>query len=196
MEPVEAVGEVVEQRALGLDQVRRTPCQALGVVAGVGVRALGEEDLDLGARAACAPLAAANAAAATSSALKPAWAARRSISDTIPASASAPRRWAVRSATTCAGAVATRDVAGVGQAPVDRADRVRVDSQGGAQLADGREPRSGLQPAGVDLVGELPVDLGRDRDVGVPLDIEVAVGAGAVRSVVSEWPKVPVDIVR
>ena len=44
-------------------------------------------------------VAAANVAAATSSAVNPAWAARRSISETMPASASAPRRWGGRSAT-------------------------------------------------------------------------------------------------
>ena len=78
-----------------------------------------------------------------------------------------------------AGAVSTRDVAGVGQTSIDRADRVGVHSQGRTELADGRQARAGQQPTGVDLVGELPVDLGRDRDVGIALDIERAAGRPA-----------------
>ena len=87
----------------------------------------------------------------------------------------APDRRAVHDA--CPGAVATDDVAGVGQAAIDRADRVGVDSQHGAELPHRREARAGLEAAGLDLVGELPVDLGADRDVGVALDIEL-VAAG------------------
>ena len=75
-----------------------------------------------------------------------------------------------------AGAVATRDVARVGQPSVDGADRVGVHSQCGTQLSHGRQPGAGQQPTGVDLVGELPVDLGRDRDVGIALDVELPGG--------------------
>ena len=39
----------------------------------------------------------------------------------------------------------------------------------------------GQESAGIDLVGDLPVDLGRDRDVRIALDIEV-VGASRIRS--------------
>ena len=46
VEALEPVGQVVEQRALGLDQPGELVDQPLGVVAGVGVRALGEEDPD------------------------------------------------------------------------------------------------------------------------------------------------------
>ena len=44
VEPVEPLGHVVDERALDLDQARERVDQALGVVAGVGARALGEED--------------------------------------------------------------------------------------------------------------------------------------------------------
>ena len=77
-----------------------------------------------------------------------------------------------------AGAVAAHDVAVVGQSPVDRPDGVRVDAQGCSELADRGETLARLQPAGFDLVGELPVDLGRDRDVGITLDVETPLAAG------------------
>ena len=75
-----------------------------------------------------------------------------------------------------AGPVAARDVAGIGQPLVDRPDRVRVDPEGGPELADRGKPGTGQQPSGVDLVGDLPVDLGRDRDVRIALDVEVSGG--------------------
>ena len=50
MEPLEPLGQVVEQRALGLDEPRELVDQPLGVVAGVGVRAFGEEHPDEGSR--------------------------------------------------------------------------------------------------------------------------------------------------
>ena len=112
----------------------KAPVEPLCVVARVGVRALGEEDLDERARVASARVAAAKAAEATSSAVKPASAPRRIISATMPARASAPRFCGGRSATWVPGAVATRDVAGVGQTTIDRADRVGVHSEGGTQL--------------------------------------------------------------
>jgi hypothetical protein len=68
------------------------------------------------------------------------------------------------------------DVSGFGQPTVDRPERVGVDAEGGAQLADRRKAGSGKEPAGIDLVGQLPVDLGRDRDVGIASDIQVATG--------------------
>ena len=73
-----------------------------------------------------------------------------------------------------AGAVAARDVTTIRQAAVHGPDRVRVDAQRGAELADRWESRSGQEAARVDLVGELPEDLGGDRDVGVALDVEAA----------------------
>jgi hypothetical protein len=51
VEPVEPIGQVVEQRALDLDPAVERDAEPLGVVAGVGVRALGEQDLDERARA-------------------------------------------------------------------------------------------------------------------------------------------------
>ncbi len=71
-------------------------------------------------------------------------------------------------------AVAAQHVAVVREASVDRADRVRVDAQRSAELAHRREARARLETAGLDLVGELPVDLGRDRDIRVALDVQVA----------------------
>ncbi len=80
-----------------------------------------------------------------------------------------------------AGPLAAHDVAGLGQAPVDRPDRVRVDAQDGAQLADGRQAGAGVEPPGVDLVGQLPVELGRDRDVRIAGDVEAAGRGRATR---------------
>ena len=73
----------------------------------------------------------------------------------------------------CPGPVPPDDVARVGEPAVDRADGVRVDAQRRAELADRRQARPGLEAAGLDLVGELPVDLGRDGDVGAALDVEL-----------------------
>jgi len=77
-----------------------------------------------------------------------------------------------------AGAVSTGDVAGIGQTSVDRPDRVGVHSEGGAELPDWGEATAGQEPARVDLVGELPVDLRRDRDVRVSLDVELSARRG------------------
>ena len=49
VEPIEPLRQVVEERALHLDPAVECLVQALGVVAGVGIRALGEQDLDEGA---------------------------------------------------------------------------------------------------------------------------------------------------
>ena len=123
-------------------------------------------------------VAAVNVAWATSSGVKPSWAARRSVSATMPGERvrAATDRRPVHDA--CPGAVATDDVPGVGQAAIDRAHRVGVDSEHGAELAHRREARAGLQASGLDLVGELPVDLGADRDVRVPLDVELVLADG------------------
>jgi hypothetical protein len=73
--------------------------------------------------------------------------------------------------------VTTGDVARVGQTSIDRPDGVGVHSESGTKLTDGLEPRTRQEPAGVDLVGQLPVDLGRDGNVRVTLDIERAAHA-------------------
>ena len=46
VELVEALRDVIDERALGLDHAREGVDQPLGVVARVGARALGEEDAD------------------------------------------------------------------------------------------------------------------------------------------------------
>ena len=125
--------------------------------------------------------AAVNVAWATSSGVKPSWAARRSVSATMPARASdpAPHRRAIHDP--CPGAVAADDVARVGEAAIDRPDGVGVHPQRGPELSHGRETGAGLEAPGLDLVGELPVDLGADRDVGVALDVELVAACGAAR---------------
>ena len=54
VEALEALGQVVEERAFGLDETGEFVDQPLRVVAGVGVGALGEQHADERARAACA----------------------------------------------------------------------------------------------------------------------------------------------
>src|SRR5262249_50275307 len=68
--------------------------------------------------------------------------------------------------------VAACDVAVVREAAIDGPDRVRVHPEGRTELAHGREALTGLEAAGIDLVRQLPVDLGRDRDVRIALDID------------------------
>ena len=175
MEPVEALGQVVEERALGLDHARERVDQALGVVAGVGVRALGEQDPDERP----GPLALRGGGERRGRDLvggEPGVGRAAQHLGDDPGERLGAAALGRPVGDVGAGAVAARDVAGVGQAPVDRPDGVRVDAQGRPELADRRQPRAGQQPAGVDLVGELPVDLGRDRDVGVALDVEAAAG--------------------
>jgi hypothetical protein len=78
---------------LGLDHAGNGVDEALRVVAGIGVRAFGEEDADEWP----GPLALRGSGERRGGdlvAVKPAWEARRSSSATIPASASLPRRWA------------------------------------------------------------------------------------------------------
>ena len=175
VEALEPLGQVVEERALGLDQPGELVDEPLGIEAGVGVRAFGEQHPDersrslafrgggeggrgqLVGREAGVGRAAEHLGHDPGQRLgaTPLW---RAIGDVGP------------------GTVATHDVAGVGQTSIDRADGVGVHSQCRTKLAHGRQPRAGQQPARVDLVGELPEDLGRDRDVGVALDIERATG--------------------
>ena len=158
VEAVEPVGQVVDERALGLDHLGERVDQALGVVAGVGAGALGEQDPDQRPRVL---------------ALRGGGEGRgRDLVGGEPGVGGASehlgddpgqglRAAALRRAVgdVGAGPVAARDVAGVGQAAVDGPDRVRIDAQGGAQLADRGQPGAGQQPPGIDLVAELPVDL-------------------------------------
>ena len=124
MEPVEPLGQVVDERALGLDHAGERVDEALGVVAGVGAGAFGEQDPD--ERSGTLPLrrggerrgrdliggepgvrrAAQHLGDDPGEGFRAA-ALRRPIGD-------------VR-----AGAVAARDVARVGQTAVDGPDRVR-----------------------------------------------------------------------
>ena len=161
------------QRALGFDQPGERVDQALGVVAGVGVGALGEEDADERSRA----LALGGGSEGRGGDLVGGEAGVGGAAQHLGDDAGQRlRAAALRRAVgdMGAGAVAARDVAGVGQPAVDRPDRVGVDSERGAQLPDRREPRARQQPSGIDLVGELPEDLGGDRDVRVAFDIEAA----------------------
>ena len=85
----------------------------------------------------------------------------------------------------CPGPMSTHDVAGIGQTLVDRADGVGVHSQCGTELPDRRQSITGLETARVDLVGDLPVDLGGDRDARVALNVQVAgTTAGRYRGIV------------
>ena len=175
MEAVEAIGQVVEQRALGLDHPGEGVHQPLGVVAGVGARALGEEDVDERARALalgrggerrCRQLVGGETGVRG--------ATKHLGDDARKGLVAASLRRPVRDMR--ARAVTARDVPGIGQPSVDGPDRVRVDAQRGAELADRGEARAREQPTGIDLVGQLPVDLGRDRDVRIALDVERAPG--------------------
>ena len=184
VEPVQPVREVVEQRALDLDPAVEGLVQPLGVVARVGVRALREEHLDQRAR----PLPFRRRGKGS----------RRDLVGRESGLGSAPDhlgddpgevlraallRRPVRDMR--ARPVSTRDVAAIGQPSVDRADRVGVHSQSGTKLTHRGEPRTREEPAGIDLVGELPVDLGRNRHVRIALDVELAgrVGRGRGRVV-------------
>ena len=176
VELVETLGQVVDQRALGFDHAGERVDQPLGVVAGVGAGAFGEEDPDEGSRSLAfgrrgegrrgdlvggetgvrsAPQQLGDDACQCLAAAT----LRRSIGDVGP------------------GPVPARDVPAVRQPAVDRPDRVRVDAQRGAELTDRRQAGAGQQPSRIDLVGELPEDLGRDRDVRVALDVEAAPGS-------------------
>ena len=173
MEPVEPVGQVVEQRALDLDDTRELVDQPLGVVAGVGVRALGEEDADERSR----PLALGGGGEGGGGELVGREPGVRRPSQHLgddPGEGLGAASLGRAVGDVGPGAVATSDVPRVGQPSIDRADGVGVYSKCRSQLADGRQTRARQEPARVDLVGELPVDLGRDRDVRITLDIERA----------------------
>ena len=135
MEPVEPIGQVVEQRALGLDHAGEGIDEPLGVVAGVGVRALGEQDVDERTRA-LALGRGRERRAASSSAVKPACgrATKHLGDDARQGLGAASLRRPIGDVR--AGAVTARDVPGIGQPSVDGPDRVRIDAQRGAELAD------------------------------------------------------------
>ncbi len=173
MEALEPIGQVVEQRALDLDLTWEGVVEARGVIARVGVRALGEEDVD--ERAGALPLGGCREGCRRDLVRGEARlrrAAQHLGDDPGEGFRAATLRWTVRDV--CPGSVATRDVTGIGQPSVDRADRVGVHSERSAELPDRGEASTGQEPTGVDLVGELPEDLGRNRDVRVALDVEVA----------------------
>ena len=172
MEPVEAFRQVIEQRALDLDDVREFGREPLRVVAGIGAGALREKHPHVRARA--LPLGCSGERG------------RRNLIGGEAGVGCAPEHLGdepgKRFGTTPLGrpighvrpgAVAARDIAGIGQPSVDRPNGVRVDAQGGTQFADREQSRAGQQPAGVDLVRELPVDLGRNRDVRAALDVQI-----------------------
>ncbi len=71
-------------------------------------------------------------------------------------------------------ALARHHVARLSQPLVDRPDGVRVDVEDRAQLAHRRESRARVEPARVDLVRQLPVELGGDRDIRIPGDVQRA----------------------
>ena len=175
VEALEPLVDLLEERALGVDRPREGLGDPLGVVAGVGLRAFGEQDLD--ERAGALPLGGRGERRRRDLVRGEAGGGRPTehlVDDPGQRLGTAPLGWPVGDVG--ARAVPARDVAGVGQALVDGPDRVRVDPERGAELADRRQAGAGEQPTGVDLVGDLPVDLGRDRDVRVTLDIEVAGG--------------------
>ncbi len=127
-------------------------------------------------------VAAVNVAWATSSGVNPSAAARRSVSATMPGQGvrTAAHRRPVHDAR--AGAVPPDDVPRVRQAAVHGAHRVGVHAQRGAELPDRGQARAGLHAPGLDLVGELPVDLGGDRHVRIALDVQlVTAGPGPGR---------------
>jgi hypothetical protein len=185
MEPLEPVWEVVEEGAFGLDQVGKRVAQPLCVIAGVGVRAFGEEDLDL--LPGSLPLARGGEGRRRDL-------VGREAGDGRPAEhlgddprerlRATPLRRPIRDMRP--GPVSTRDVARIRQASIDRPDRVGVYSECGTELPDRSEASAWQQPAGVDLVGKLPEDLGRDRDVGVARDVQIAARAGVSCGVLRE----------
>ena len=175
MEPVEPLDDLIEERALGFDHPGEGLGDPLGVVGGVGLRALGEEDPDEGSRA--ASLGRRREGGGRD--LVGREPGRGGPAEHLGDDAGEGLGAAALGRTVGdmgAGAVAAGHVAGVAQALVDGPDRVRVDPEGRSQLADGRQPGPGQEPPRVDLVGDLPVDLGRDRDVRIALDVEAADG--------------------
>ena len=173
VEPIEPIGQIVDERALDLDQVRERVDQSLGVIAGVRARALGEQDADQRTR----PLPFRGRGKGRGGHLvggvpgmgRPAQDLRDDPRQRLRAALLRGPLGHVGP-----GAMSTRDVARIGQTSIDRPDGIGVHSQCGPKLPDGGESRARQQSTGVDLVGELPVDLRRDRDVRVPLDVKVA----------------------
>ena len=176
MEPVETLADLVEQGAFGLDRSRERFGNPFRVVAGVRLGALGEQDphqrsrpLPLGRRG---ERRRGDLVGREPGRSRPAEhlghdpgegfrtaALGRPIGDVGP------------------GPVAARDIAGIGQPLVDRPDRVGVDPEGCPELPDRCKAGTGQQPSGVDLVGDLPVDLGGDGDVRIALDVQVSGGS-------------------
>ena len=175
VEALEALGQVVEERPLGFDEARELVAQPLGVVAGVGVGALGEEHPDERPR----PLAFGGGGERGGRHLvgreTGVGGPTKHLGDDPGERLGATLLWRALG-DVGAGTVATHDVAGVGQTTIDRPDGIGVHSQCRTKLAHGRQARARQQPTGVDLVGQLPVDLGRDRNIGVALDIERSTG--------------------
>ena len=150
MEAVEPVREIVEQRPFGLDPVGEGLDDAFRIEDRVGFRALREQHADqrpgtlaLGRRGegrggdlvgAVAELRAAPQELVDD-------AGQRLVAATDGRPIGDVR----------AGAVAAGDVAGIRETAIDRADGVRVDAQGSAQLADRWQTGPGLEAAGVDL---------------------------------------------
>ena len=176
VEPLEPLRQIVEKRAFGFDRPREGVDQAFGVVARVGVRALGEQDPN--ERAGSLPLGGCRERGRSQLVCgEPGMGspAQHLGHDPGQRLRSAALRRPVGDMG--AGTVSTRDVPGVGQTSIDRPDGVGVHSESGTKLTDGLEPRTRQQPAGIDLVRQLPVDLGRDGNVRVTLDIERAAHA-------------------
>ena len=175
VEALEAIGQVVEQRPLGFDQPRELVAQPLGVEAGVGVGAFGVEHPDERSR----PLAFRGGRERGRGQLvrgeTGVGCATKHLGDDPGERLGATLLWRAFG-DVGARTVATHDVAGVGQTTIDRPDGIGVHSQCRTKLAHGRQARAGQQPTGIDLVGQLPVDLGRDRNIGVALDIERPTG--------------------
>ena len=141
VEPLEPVGQVVQECALGLDHARERVDQPFGVVAGVGVRAFREQHADQAARV----LALGGGGEGRGGQLvgrepgvrRPAGHLRHDPGQRLGAAALRRALGDVG-----AGAVAAGDIAGIGEAPVDRPDRVRIDAERRAELADRGESRA------------------------------------------------------
>ena len=175
VEALEAVGQVVEQRPLGLDQPWELVAEPLGIEAGVGVGALGEEHPDERSRSLAFGGGGEGGRGQLVGGETGVGRATKHLGDDPGERLGATLLWRAFG-DVGARTVATHDVTGVGQTTIDRPDGIGVHSQCRTKLAHGRQARARQQPTGVDLVGQLPVDLGRDRNIGVALDIERPTG--------------------
>ncbi len=183
MEPGDALGDLFEECSLCLDDPWECLCDALGVVRRVGDRALREQDVNAGARA----LPFRGGGKGGRSDFVGREARLRGTPQHLGHDPCERLRAAPLWRTIChvrPGTVSTRDVAGFGQTFVDRSDRVGVDSQGRPELSNRRQSGAGQETARVDLVGDLPVDLGRDRDIRVTLDVQFLAGSRYRRTVI------------